>query len=80
MGIFSFFSRPDEDTSGSYCDTESKFHLDYVEGDEIDEEIDSSEERGDSVKFGEADFHDEAVNNRHDENGRQVKHGPKRKS
>ena len=79
MGIFSFFSAPDDDNvEGSYCDTKGKAHIEYHQGDDIDDAISSAENRGDSVEFGDEDFDDRAVSNRHDEEGRSVVSGPKK--
>lgn len=77
MGLFSFFAAPDEDAEGSYCDTFTRSHLDYLDDEEIDEQIVNAESRGDSVEYGDEDFDSSAIQNRHDEDGRQARHGPK---
>ncbi|MEL6554202.1 MAG: hypothetical protein AAFQ63_12170 [Cyanobacteria bacterium J06621_11] len=79
MGIFSFFSRPVKKAKGSYCNSDSFVHLDYIEGDDIEDEVFTSQDRGDSVDFSSDGFEDEAVNNRHYEDGRPVEHGPEKK-
>ena len=74
MGIFSFFSKPDKDVKGSYCETESSTHVDHHKGDKVEDEYFSSRERGDETII-QGDFDNEVVNVRCDDSGQQAKHG-----
>lgn len=77
MGIFSFFGKPDDDVEGSYSDRSTRSTVFFHKGEEIDDEIDSADERSDSVVYSEKDFHDKAINQRYDDDGRQIEQGPK---
>jgi hypothetical protein len=77
MGIFSFFGKPDDDVEGSYSDRSTRSTVFFHKTDEIDEEIDSADERGDSVVYSEEDFDDKAINQRYDDDGREIEQGPK---
>lgn len=79
MGIFSRFSRPDENVQGSYCDRNSKSDVEHYKGEDIDEQINNAEDRGDTVEFSKADFHDSASYQRYDDDCRQIEQGPKQR-
>jgi hypothetical protein len=77
MGIFSWFGPADDEVEGSYCDTGTRSNVHYYKGEDIDEEIDTAEDRGDTVQFSDDDFHDSAINQRYDDDGREIEQGPK---
>lgn len=75
MGFLSFLFGASDSTRGSYC--KNNTHYDYLEDEEIDDEINSAEDRGDTVEFSEKDFHNRCVVSRHDEDGKSPVQGPK---
>jgi hypothetical protein len=76
MKFFSIFSRGDREADESYCDKESEVHYDYIEGDEIGDEFDSSADRDDEIIILDR-FHKKAVNYRWDDYGNPAEHGPR---
>jgi hypothetical protein len=76
MGIFSSFFRPKPFVRGSHCDTNSRSDVDYVEDDDIDDEIDSATGRGDKIIYGKDEFHSAAETQRFDDDMKQIKQGP----
>lgn len=76
MGIFSSFFRPKPFVRGSHCDVESHSDVDYIEDDEIDEQIANAEDREDELIYGDEEFHSSAEQQRFDDDCQQIEQGP----